>query len=67
MNEVEAVLICVPTPLNDHREPDLSFVLETARTIAPHLNEGVLITLESTTYPGTTEDELRLVLEKGSG
>ena len=67
VNEVEAVLICVPTPLNDHREPDLSFVLETARTIAPHLNEGVLITLESTTYPGTTEDELRLVLEKGSG
>ena len=54
-------------PLNDHRKPDLSFVLETARTIAPHLNEGVLITLESTTYPGTTEDELRLVLEKGSG
>jgi UDP-N-acetyl-D-glucosamine dehydrogenase len=67
LSEVEAIAICVPTPLDDHREPDLSFVLETARTIAPHLPNGVLITLESTTYPGTTEDELRLVLEEGSG
>ena len=67
LSEVEAVLICVPTPLDDHREPDLSFVLETARTIAPYLPKDVLITLESTTYPGTTEDELCLVLEKGSG
>ena len=65
--EVEAVLICVPTPLDDHREPDLSYVLDTARTIAPYLSRGVLITLESTTYPGTTEDELRGVLEQGSG
>ena len=65
--EVEAVLICVPTPLDDHREPDLSFVLDTARTIAPHLAKGVLISLESTTYPGTTEDELRLALEERSG
>lgn len=67
LSEIEAVIICVPTPLNDHREPDLSFVLETASTIAPYLNKGVLVTLESTTYPGTTGDELRLVLEKGSG
>ena len=67
LSEVEAVLICVPTPLDDHREPDLSFVLDTARTIAPHLPKDVLVTLESTTYPGTTEDELRLVLEEGSG
>ena len=65
--EVEAVLICVPTPLNDYREPDLSFVLDTARSLAPHLPKGVLVTLESTTYPGTTEDELRLILEEGSG
>jgi UDP-N-acetyl-D-glucosamine dehydrogenase len=65
--EVEAILICVPTPLDDHREPDLSFVLATAQTIAPYLSKGVLITLESTTYPGTTEDELRGVLEQGSG
>jgi UDP-N-acetyl-D-glucosamine dehydrogenase len=67
LSEVEAILICVPTPLDDHREPDLSYVLETARTIAPYLSKGVLITLESTTYPGTTEDELRAVLEAGSG
>ena len=67
LSEVEAVLICVPTPLDDHREPDLSFVLETARTIAAHLPKNVLVTLESTTYPGTTEDELRLALEEGSG
>ena len=67
LSEVEAILICVPTPLDDHREPDLSFVLDTARTIAPHLAKGVLVTLESTTYPGTTEDELRIVLEEGSG
>ena len=66
MSEVEAILICVPTPLDDHREPDLSFVLDTARTIAPHLVKGVLVALESTTYPGTTEDELRAVLEGGS-
>ena len=65
--EVEAILICVPTPLDDHREPDLSFVLATARTIAPYVSKGVLITLESTTYPGTTEDELRVALEEGSG
>ncbi|MEC8013962.1 MAG: nucleotide sugar dehydrogenase [Verrucomicrobiota bacterium] len=67
LSEVEAVLICVPTPLDDHREPDLSFVLDTAQTIAPHLPKGVLVTLESTTYPGTTEDELRPLLEEGSG
>jgi UDP-N-acetyl-D-glucosamine dehydrogenase len=67
LSEVQATLICVPTPLDDHREPDLSFVLDTARTIAPHLPKGVLVTLESTTYPGTTEDELRPVLEEGSG
>ena len=67
LSEVEAILICVPTPLDDHREPDLSFVLDTAGTIAPHLAKGVLVTLESTTYPGTTEDELRIVLEEGSG
>ena len=54
LSEVEAILICVPHSLDDHREPDLSFVLDTARTIAPHIPKGVLVTLESTTYPGTT-------------
>ena len=67
ISEVEAILICVPTPLNEYREPDLSFVLDTAESLAPHLSKGTLVTLESTTYPGTTEDELRIVLEEGSG
>jgi UDP-N-acetyl-D-glucosamine dehydrogenase len=67
VSEVEAILICVPTPLNEYREPDLSFVLDTAEALAPYLAKGVLVTLESTTYPGTTEDELRKVLEEGSG
>ena len=67
ISEVEAILICVPTPLNEYREPDLSFVLDTAESLAPHLSKGTLVALESTTYPGTTEDELRIVLEEGSG
>lgn len=66
VSEVNAILICVPTPLNKNREPDISFIVETARAIAPHLRRGVLVVLESTTYPGTTEDELRVVLEAGS-
>ncbi len=60
---VEAVIICVPTPLTKNREPDISFVLETGRTIAPYLSKGALVVLESTTYPGTTDEELRAVLE----
>jgi UDP-N-acetyl-D-glucosamine dehydrogenase len=63
---MDAILICVPTPLNDHHEPDLSFVTETARAIAPHLREGQLIVLESTTYPGTTEEVLVPLLESGN-
>ena len=67
IREVEAVIICVPTPLNKNREPDISFILETGRSIAPHLANGTLVVLESTTYPGTTDEELRAVLEEGSG
>ena len=67
IKEVEAVIICVPTPLNKHREPDISFVLDTGRAIAPHLPRGALVVLESTTYPGTTDGDLRQVLETGSG
>ncbi len=67
ISDVEAILICVPTPLDNHREPDLSFVLDTARSLAPYLARGVLVALESTTYPRTTEDELRHILEEGSG
>lgn len=65
--EVSAVILCVPTPLNLYREPDLSYVLQTGRAIAPHLKPGTLVVLESTTYPGTTDTELRAVLEEGSG
>jgi UDP-N-acetyl-D-glucosamine dehydrogenase len=64
---VDAVILCVPTPLNATREPDLSYVLETGRSIAPYLQKGTLVILESTTYPGTTDTELREVLEAGSG
>lgn len=66
ISEVEAVVICVPTPLNKNREPDISYILATGRAIAPHLHKGILVVLESTTYPGTTEDELRACLEEGS-
>lgn len=63
---VAAILICVPTPLKKNRTPDLSFVLNTGKAIAPHLQGGQIVVLESTTYPGTTENELRAVLERGS-
>ena len=66
-SEVEAIILCVPTPLNAFREPDLSYVMDTGRALAPHLRKGVLVVLESTTYPGTTDGELRAVLEAGSG
>src|SRR3954452_9830135 len=67
IREVEAVIICVPTPLNKNREPDISYILETGKAIAPHLAKGALVVLESTTYPGTTDEDLRAVLEAGSG
>ncbi len=59
----DAILVCVPTPLTQHREPDLSFILGTGRSLAPHLRSGQLIVLESTTYPGTSLHEFRPVLE----
>jgi UDP-N-acetyl-D-glucosamine dehydrogenase len=61
---MDAIIICVPTPLNDHHEPDLSFIAATAESIAPHLRPGQLVILESTTYPGTTEEMLVPILEK---
>jgi UDP-N-acetyl-D-glucosamine dehydrogenase len=67
LKHVDAIVICVPTPLDSHREPDLSYVIKTAQSVARFLTKGVLVTLESTTYPGTTEDELRFALEEGSG
>jgi UDP-N-acetyl-D-glucosamine dehydrogenase len=67
IRECGAIVICVPTPLARHREPDLSHVLNTGKAIAAHLQRGQLVVLESTTYPGTTDTELRAVLEEGSG
>src|SRR5437763_6006946 len=64
--EMDAVVICVPTPLNEHHEPDLSYIIKTAEAIGPHLREGQLVVLESTTYPGTTEEVLAPILEKKS-
>ncbi len=67
VRETEAVIICVPTPLNKNREPDISYIINTGKTIAPYLRKGCLVVLESTTYPGTTDEDLRQVLESGSG
>ncbi len=67
ISDLDAVIICVPTPLSKNREPDISYVLNTAETIAPHLTKNILVVLESTTYPGTTDTDLRKALEEGSG
>ncbi len=67
IREVEAIIICVPTPLNKNREPDISYILETGKAVAPNLQKGALVVLESTTYPGTTDEELLKVLESNSG
>src|SRR5262245_11583758 len=63
--ELDAIVICVPTPLTEAREPDLSFIEGTGRAIQPHLRPGQLVVLESTTYPGTTEELLKPILEQG--
>jgi len=65
--EAESVIICVPTPLNKNREPDISYIVDTGKAIAPHMAKGCLVVLESTTYPGTTDEDLKEVLEAGSG
>ena len=64
--EMDAVIICVPTPLNEYMEPDLTFITATAQAIAPYLRAGQLIILESTTYPGTTEEVLIPILERNN-
>ena len=64
LSQLDAIIICVPTPLNEHHEPDLSYIENTAHAIAPHLRPGQLVVLESTTYPGTTEEILVPILEK---
>jgi len=64
ISNMDAVVICVPTPLNEYREPDMSYITGTAHAIAPHLVAGQIIILESTTYPGTTEEVMVPILEK---
>jgi len=66
LSDQDAIIMCVPTPLTDHREPDLSFIENTAKSVAPWIQEGQLIVLESTTYPGTTEELLIPILESGN-
>ena len=63
---MDAVIICVPTPLDEFRQPDMSYIVKTAESIAPYLHAGQLVVLESTTYPGTTEEVLVPILEKGN-
>src|SRR5438552_1170754 len=63
LGEVDAIILCVPTPLTRQREPDLSFVVSTAQSVAPRLKKGQLVVLESTTYPGTTRDVVKPILE----
>ncbi len=67
VSDCDAAVICLPTPLNANREPDLTIVTSAAAALAPHLRPGQLVTLESTTYPGTTRDVLAPILEEGSG
>ena len=64
---LDAIIICVPTPLTKHREPDISYIIKSAKSIAPFLKPGQLVVLESTTYPGTTDEDLLAVLEEESG
>ncbi len=66
ISDMDAIIICVPTPLNDFHEPDLSYIVGTAKALAPHLREGQLVVLESTTYPGTTEEVLIPLLDLGN-
>ncbi len=67
VRDVDFIAICVPTPLNDYKEPDISYVESSAKEIAKHLKKNTIVVLESTTYPGTTEELIMPILEKGSG
>jgi len=67
VHDVDAIILCVPTPLNLHREPDMSYIVSTTNAIAPHLKRGHLVVLESTTYPGTTDEIIRPTCERVSG
>lgn len=65
LSGIDCIIICVPTPLNKYREPDMSYVFSTTKTIAQYLRKGQLVSLESTTYPGTTDEDMRVILEAG--
>ena len=67
VREADALLLCVPTPLTQAREPDMTYIENTTRSIAPHLRAGQLVVLESSTYPGTTEEVVKPILESVSG
>lgn len=67
LNDIDFVAICVPTPLDIYQQPDIGYVKSSAESIAKHMKNGAIIVLESTTYPGTTEELLQPILEKGSG
>lgn len=67
VKDVDFIAICVPTPLDIHQEPDISYVRDSATTVAEYLKPGAMVVLESTTYPGTTEELIKPILEKGSG
>ena len=67
LDEADAILLCVPTPLDHHREPDMSYVEQTTETVSQYLRKGQLVILESTTWPGTTEELMIPILEKNSG
>ncbi|MFC4992621.1 nucleotide sugar dehydrogenase [Rubritalea tangerina] len=67
LSQSEAIIVCVPTPLRSHQDPNLSHILEVAEGIGPYLRDGMLVSLESTTYPGTTRGEFRAMLERHSG
>ena len=67
IKDVDFIAICVPTPLDSHQEPDISFVKNSTIEISKHLTKGTMVVLESTTYPGTTEELIKPILEEGSG
>lgn len=67
IKDVDFIAICVPTPLDEHQQPDISYVRDSAISISKHLKKGTMVVLESTTYPGTTEELIKPILEEGSG
>lgn len=67
VKDVDFIAICVPTPLDEHQEPDISYVRDSAKEVAKYLKSGTMVVLESTTYPGTTEELIKPILEEGSG